>query len=77
MLRCVISDIAWPRLFADTLPPFLSDLDKASQRQQSKILNVTYLHIDCDLYAGTRDALQLLNDRIARGAVLVFDDLVR
>ena len=65
------------RLFSDTLPPFLSDLDKASQGQATADLNVTYLHIDCDLYAGARDALQLLNDRIARGAVLVFDDLVR
>ena len=48
-----------------------------SQGKRSAAVNVSYLHIDCDLNAGARDALKLLNDRIAPGAVLIFDDLVR
>ena len=35
-----------------------------------------YLHIDCDLYAGARDALALLSPLIRPGTVLVFDDLI-
>jgi len=37
---------------------------------------VAYAHIDCDLYAGARDALALLSPLIRPGTVLVFDDLV-
>jgi len=36
----------------------------------------SYLHIDCDLYAGARDALGLLSPLIRPGTVLVFDDLI-
>ena len=36
----------------------------------------SYLHIDCDLYAGARDALALLSPLIRPGTVLVFDDLI-
>ena len=39
-------------------------------------LHVSYLHVDCDLYAGARDALSLLSPLIRPGTVLVFDDLV-
>lgn len=42
----------------------------------SSSLHVSYLHIDCDLYAGARDALSLLSPLIRPGTVLVFDDLV-
>jgi Macrocin-O-methyltransferase (TylF) len=38
--------------------------------------NFSYIHIDCDLYAGAHDALTLLSDRISPGALLVFDELV-
>jgi hypothetical protein len=36
----------------------------------------SYVHIDCDLYAGARDALGLLSPLIRPGTVLVFDDLI-
>ena len=36
----------------------------------------SFLHIDCDLYAGARDALALLSPLIRPGTVLVFDDLI-
>jgi len=32
------------------------------------------LHIDCDLYTAARDALEFMTDRIADGAMLMFDD---
>ena len=35
----------------------------------------TYLHIDCDLYAGARDVLTILASRIAPGCLLIFDDV--
>jgi len=64
----------WPGLFSDSLPPFLRDLDSNTPKAGER--NVTYLHIDCDLYAGAKDALSILNSRIHPGAVLTFDDLL-
>ena len=37
---------------------------------------ISYLHIDCDIYSGARDALTLLTPKIRAGTVIVFDDLV-
>jgi hypothetical protein len=36
---------------------------------------VSFLHIDCDLYSSTIDILNLLNDRIVPGTVIVFDEM--
>jgi hypothetical protein len=36
---------------------------------------VAFLHIDCDLYSSTLDILNLLNDRIVPGTVIVFDEI--
>jgi hypothetical protein len=36
---------------------------------------VAFLHIDCDLYSSTLDILNLLNDRIVPGTVIVFDEM--
>jgi hypothetical protein len=36
---------------------------------------VSFLHIDCDLYSSTIDVLNLLNDRIVPGTVIVFDEM--
>lgn len=64
-------------LFSDSLPPFLKELDKVGAKGQRNdaITNVTYLHIDCDLYTGAIQALTMLSDRISPGAVLIFDEL--
>ena len=51
-------------LFEDTLPAFLE------QNKQ----DVSFLHIDCDLYSSTRTVLKLCGPRIRKGAVLVFDE---
>lgn len=35
---------------------------------------VAFVHIDCDLYSSTRTILQLLAPRLAKGAVILFDE---
>ena len=52
-------------LFVDTIPPFLS-----STAHQ----NVSFIHIDCDLYSSTKTIFNLLGDRIVPGTVIVFDE---
>jgi predicted O-methyltransferase YrrM len=52
-------------LFLDTIPPFLS-----STAHQ----NVSFIHIDCDLYSSTKTIFNLLGDRIVPGTVIVFDE---
>lgn len=59
-------------LFNESLPGFL----KTQSMYAGLADPVSYLHIDCDLYAGARDALQLLIPRLVVGTVIVFDDLV-
>ena len=51
-----------PGLFSKTLPTLPRD-----QR-------FSFAHIDCDLYAGTRDALRYVFPRLSTGAPLVVDD---
>ncbi|HBP19891.1 MAG TPA: methyltransferase [Planctomycetes bacterium] len=50
--------------FRETLPGFL-----AAQQQP-----VAFVHVDCDLYASTKGALDALADRLPPGAILLFDD---
>jgi Tfp pilus assembly protein PilF len=53
-----------PGLFADTLPGFL-DAHPGPAR---------LVHVDCDLYGATLDALRPLAERVGPGTVLVFDE---
>lgn len=55
-----------PGWFVDTIPAWKASHDGAVQ----------LLHLDCDLYESTHEVLFGLNDRIAAGAVLLFDELV-
>lgn len=41
----------WKGLFSDTLPGFIQEIDAAAG---GRVPNITYLHVDCDLYQGTR-----------------------
>jgi len=50
--------------FSDTLPAFLSHHSG----------EVSFLHIDCDLYSSTKCAFDLLGDRISSGTVIQFDE---
>ena len=58
-------------LFIDTLPDQLRLID----REHRCNTPVSFLHIDCDIYDGTRDALFLLGSRLRTGSVIVFDEL--
>ena len=54
--------VGWYR---ETLPPFLE-----SHRQ-----NVSFVHVDCDLYNSTRTIFDALAPRLHAGTILVFDEL--
>lgn len=45
-------------------------------RPSEDAVPLTYLHIDCDLYAGAHDAFTFLSHKIIPGTVIVFDELV-
>lgn len=55
----------WPGEFATSLPAWLAAHPGP----------VGFVHVDCDLHASTRTVLDLLDDRIVPGTVLVFDEL--
>ncbi len=51
-------------LFADTIPAFAPTLTEP----------LRFVHVDCDLYASTRDALVPLKPHLKSGTVIVFDE---
>lgn len=51
--------------FSDTLPPFL-DANSG---------NISYLHVDCDIYSSTVDIFENCNTRIVPGTIIRFDEL--
>ena len=57
--------------FADMLPLFEGQHNQHSGRQA-----ISFLHVDCNLYGSAMDVFKNLNDRIKRGTVIVFDELV-
>lgn len=52
--------------FNETLPVFLNEQTR----------NLSFLHIDCDLYSSTIDVLTQCNSLIKPGAVLLFDEYI-
>lgn len=56
-------------------PIIINDLFKNSKEKLDKICNkVALIHIDCDLYESTLDALELVKDKIQNGTIILFDD---
>lgn len=51
--------------FNESLPVFL---------ESNSILKVGLLHVDCDLYSSTKDVLQILDDKIFKGTIIIFDE---
>jgi predicted O-methyltransferase YrrM len=51
-------------LFEDTLPGFLMENDEP----------IAFMHLDADLYSSTKTVLEHTADRLAPGAVVVFDE---
>ncbi|CAF0922145.1 unnamed protein product [Adineta steineri] len=58
-------------LFIDTLSDQLLLFDHQYQCHTP----VSFVHIDCDIYDGTRDILFLLGSRFVSGTILLFDEL--
>ena len=56
-------------LFKDTIPRFLSTVDKGRP--------LAYANIDCDLYGSTVDVLEAFHGRIICGTVIVFGEFSR
>lgn len=50
--------------YNETLPRFL----------KTHIDNVSFLHVDCDLYSSTKTIFDALKDRIVPGTVILFDE---
>lgn len=55
----------WKGWFNETLPAWLAAHEG----------DVSFLHIDCDLYESTCTVLEALDDRIRPGTIIVFDEL--
>jgi predicted O-methyltransferase YrrM len=53
-----------PGLFEETLPAFLT----------ANTGPVAFVHVDCDLYASTKVVLDYIAERLAPGAIVVFDE---
>ncbi|MFJ5486606.1 TylF/MycF/NovP-related O-methyltransferase [Hansschlegelia beijingensis] len=52
--------------FKDTVPAFAQDLSTP----------LSFIHMDADLYSSTMDVFNNLNDKIAPGTVILFDEYV-
>jgi hypothetical protein len=50
--------------FNETLPEFLNNNKD----------NVSFIHIDCDLYSSTKTIFDILGERIRKGTIIVFDE---
>ena len=53
-------------LFQDTLKPFLRTHDAP----------IAFAHMDADLYSSTKYVLNIVTDRLAPGAILIFDEII-
>ncbi|MEI7525270.1 MAG: TylF/MycF/NovP-related O-methyltransferase [Mariniphaga sp.] len=50
--------------FTETLPKFI----------ESNPGNIAFMHVDCDLYSSTKTIFDLLQNKICKGTVIVFDE---
>jgi hypothetical protein len=52
--------------FSDTVPPFARSLERP----------ISFIHMDADLYQSTMDVLEPMNERIAPGTIILFDEYI-
>lgn len=52
--------------FEDTLPTFCKNFTN----------NISFIHIDCDLYSSTKSIFNFLGDKITSGTIILFDELI-
>ncbi|MGB3208430.1 MAG: class I SAM-dependent methyltransferase [Crinalium sp.] len=59
--------------FSEVLPAFDRHLKQLGEQTPTPVV---FLHVDCDIYLSTRDALQALHEqgRLVAGTVIVFDE---
>ena len=50
--------------YNETIPKFI----------ESNPGNIAFMHVDCDLYSSTKTIFDLLQDRICKGTIIVFDE---
>ncbi|KAK9790314.1 hypothetical protein WJX73_002614 [Symbiochloris irregularis] len=62
-------------LFSESLPPFLR-MQAEMKKRVAEPTPLGYLHVDCDLYVGTKDIFTILDKKIVPGTVILFDELV-
>ncbi len=53
--------------FDQTLPQFKEQILKSTP--------IAFLHVDCDIYASTKEIFDWLGDNIVSGTVIVFDEM--
>lgn len=53
-------------LFEDTLPKFMEDNEG----------DIGFIHIDCDLYSSTKTIFNNVKNRLAKNAIISFDELI-
>ena len=53
-------------LFDETLPQFMKTHKK----------NISFLHVDCDLYQSTKSIFRCCGDSLAKDCIIVFDELI-
>ena len=51
-------------LFEDTLPAFKKNMEG----------NISFCHVDCDLYASTKTILDIIGDKLVSGSCVLFDE---
>lgn len=61
--------------FAESLPAFLAQVEALEAGREPT--PISFLHVDCDLYSSTKEALELLAGRIVPGTVLLFDEFYK
>lgn len=59
--------------FTDSIPDFIrSQSDKGYMKMKK---NISFLHVDCDIYSSTVEIFENFNDYIVAGTIIRFDEL--
>ena len=69
--------VARSLLLGESAKYFVGTFADIAKRQEQAICALqpaAIVHIDCDLYASARDALELVSPKLQQGTVLLFDD---
>ena len=48
--------------------------EKTFQQEKNKVIKISLLHIDCDLYSSTKISLETWFDKVEKNGIIVFDE---